>query len=79
MDKKKQRPKHTPREKEGAYERLSKATNEELAQIAIHVLGYDPFVLDKRQLHLPSYTRARTLAILKAKIVTNQMTFKKNE
>lgn len=74
-----QMPKHTPREKEAAYHTLEKATNDELAQVAKHVLGYDPFELDKKKLILPSATRAQTLAILKTKIISNQMTFEKND
>jgi len=66
-------------EKEAAFARLEKANNAELAELAKHTLGYDPFVLDRRKLILPSVTRARILAIFREKIQTGKITFEKNE
>ena len=66
-------------QKEEAYKRLEKSTNDELKQVAAHILGYDAFELDRKKLILPSETRARVLKILKHKIQTDQITFTKNE
>lgn len=69
--------KNTAREKEEAFGRLEKATNDELAAIAQATLGYNPFVVDR--FVLPSVTRAKLLKIFREKITTDKLTFEKNE
>lgn len=71
--------KKTTSEKEAAFKALEKANNIELAEIAKHTLGYNPFLIDRQKLILPSVTRARTLAIFKEKIQSGKMDFAKNE
>jgi len=68
---------NTAREKEAAFARLAKATNDELGLIAKNTLGYNPFEVDR--LALPSSTRAKLLSIFKDKIVKNQIKFEKHE
>lgn len=66
-------------QKEAAFARLEKGTNDELAQMAQATLGYNPFKIDGAKLILPSHTRARILAIFKEKIQSGKLTFEKNE
>lgn len=69
----------TPTQKEEAYKRLEKATNDELRAVAKHVLGYDAWDMDRKKLILPSVTRARVLSILKEKIQNDKIRFEKND
>lgn len=69
----------TATEKEAAYDRLSKASNEELRAIGKHVLGYDIFTLPVNRYALPSNVRAQLLAILKEKIINDKLTFTRDE
>jgi hypothetical protein len=71
--------KPTAREAQAAYNRLEKATNNELAQVSKHVLGYDPWSLDAPKLILPSVTRARILLIFKTKLQKGEINFQKQE
>jgi hypothetical protein len=71
--------KKTASQKEAAFARIEKATNQELAELSKHVLGYDPFALDKQKLILPSATRAKVIKIFKEKIQNNKIDFQKND
>lgn len=74
-----QKPKHTGREKEAAYKRLEKATNEELELISTHILGYNAFAQGRKELRLPSEVRGQVLKIIKAKLIMNQIDFQKHD